>query len=73
MKEKIEYDIDRICRYCEHSSLLCDCENVLCDKKGVVSADYKCSRFAIDVMRIEPKRTKQIAPLEYVDIEDVGC
>ncbi len=69
MKQNKQYDIDEICQNCEHSAVLSDDDNVLCAKKGIVSKGYKCGKFVLDVMRIDPKRPKLTDTLEYVDID----
>ena len=69
MKKENEYDIDLICRYCEHSTELSCSDDVLCDKKGVVSAGYKCRYFAFDALKLDPKRAPKMPMLDYVDID----
>lgn len=69
MKKDAKYDIDEICRYCEHSSLLCGNDDVLCEKKGVVSPTYKCKYFAVDVIKLEPKRLRDVPSFDFVDID----
>ena len=70
MKKDVKYDIDEICRYCEHSALLSGGDDVLCDKKGVVAATHKCKYFTLDVIKLEPKRQKNVPAFEYVDIDE---
>ena len=69
MKKETEYEIDEICRYCEHSTELSCTDDVICKKRGVVSAGYKCRYFAFDALRLDPKRQKTPPTLDYVDID----
>lgn len=58
MKKKLceEYDIVKKCAFCEFASKTLDEERMLCKKKGVVHADYKCRAFQYDLMKRVPKR-----------------
>lgn len=62
--------IERICAMCEMSQRIFDEENVLCEKRGIVSATGCCRKFVYDVLKRVPPRTPKVAPLEYVNIDD---
>jgi len=47
-------EYDECCVFCENSRLLSD-GTYLCEKKGVVSPDFRCRRFYFDLMRINMK------------------
>lgn len=49
--------IDRCCSYCLHGTALEE-EQVLCSKKGVVSAYGKCLRFTYDPCKRVPAKPK---------------
>ncbi len=45
-----------VCEYCVHGRLSPDEESVLCIKKGIVSPDGKCRRYAYDPLKRKPKK-----------------
>ncbi len=50
-------DILPICAYCEHGRQIVSTNDVLCSKKGVVSAEHSCRKFRYDPFsRIPPKK-----------------
>jgi len=52
-------DIEPFCSYCIHAKPLDD-EYVSCRRHGVVSADYKCSRFKYDPLKRIPPKPKKL-------------
>ena len=69
MKSK-KYDIEEMCRTCEHAELLVDTDTVLCERKGIVRADSVCRKFIYDVLkRVPPKNNVSAPKLEFVDID----
>ena len=54
MKEK-DYDITPSCRFCENAAAIRDGETMLCSKKGVVSADFVCRKYAFDPIKRQPR------------------
>lgn len=68
-KEKInETELERFCKFCQHSSDLTDGEKLLCEKKGIVCAEYVCKKFLYDPLKREPKRFSKEIKLEYVEL-----
>lgn len=63
-------DIEKLCVLCEHSTVINDDENVLCDKHGIVLSTYHCRSFSYDPLKRIPPKIQVIAPLEYIDIDD---
>ena len=57
-------EITRVCLFCESAVPLADGESVLCEKKGVVTADYVCRGFRYDPLKRVPKPPVKIAGLE---------
>ena len=51
--------IDRSCCYCVYGTKMDD-EQILCIKKGVVSADGKCRKFEYDPCKRIPARQKAL-------------
>lgn len=47
-------EIERICAYCEHATLLAGETACVCDKRGVVRADGCCRRFRADLLKLRP-------------------
>ncbi len=68
MKRK-DIEIEKICAMCEHSEDIFDGENVLCHRKGVVPATYKCRRFSYDILKRVPPATPKVAPMDFIDID----
>lgn len=54
MKEK-DYDITPSCRFCEFAVAIRDGETMLCHKKGAVSADFVCKKYAFDPLKRQPR------------------
>ncbi len=59
---------ERFCQFCGNASPLEDDVTVLCGKKGIVRADYCCSRFTYDPLKREPARLNKEVKLDYVEI-----
>lgn len=55
MKIKNKDNIEVFCKYCEKATPLATDGKLVCAKKGVVSADYKCRRFVYDPLKRAPK------------------
>jgi len=51
--------IQRSCVYCEHGTKLND-EQILCVKKGVVSANGQCRKFSYDPCKRVPAKPKAV-------------
>ena len=56
--------IPRSCSYCLHCTVL-DGEQVLCIKKGVVSASKKCRKFTYDPCKRIPVKAKALDFTKY--------
>lgn len=53
--------ITPMCRYCEYGCRYSARDNtVLCEKKGVVSAGYKCGRFRYDPLKRVPRTAPEL-------------
>lgn len=50
-------NIARSCAYCRYSVKLSDFD-ILCSKKGIVSAERACNRFSYDPIKRVPPKTK---------------
>lgn len=59
----------RLCSLCTHA-LTIDDTHILCDKRGVVSPDYKCLRFKYDPLRRVPKPKLKVPDLLDFKIDD---
>ncbi len=53
MKKKTP-DLERMCKFCEGASALHNPDQMLCQKKGVVSATYVCRAFQYDPLKRDP-------------------
>ena len=63
MKDR-DYDIAPCCRYCEHAAAIRDGETMLCSKKGVVSAEFQCKKYAFDPLKRKPRPRPKLVRLE---------
>lgn len=62
-------DIEKVCAYCEYARDTHDSEFLVCSKKGVVHAMYKCRKFIYDPMKRVPKAPPSPPPgLEFIDL-----
>lgn len=64
MAQKLKYDIDEICAYCEYAQTLNNEEKVLCSVRGVVAAAHKCKKFRYDPLKRNPAPPVQIIGLD---------
>jgi len=60
--------IDRSCSYCLNGTFV-DEEQVLCIKKGIVSACGKCRKFKYDPCKRVPSKPKALDFRKYDDID----
>jgi len=61
-------ELERFCKFCQHSSELSDEDTMLCSKKGIVSAGFVCKKFTYDPLKREPKRLSKEVKLEFVEL-----
>lgn len=54
MKAPKTEELERICAYCEHATLLSNADACVCKKNGVVRADGTCRRFRPDLLKVQP-------------------
>ena len=55
MKKK-DSDQPRCCEYCRFASAITLTDDMLCEKKGVVSLDYVCRNFVYDPLKRRPRK-----------------
>ncbi len=67
---KKESDFEKVCALCQYASPLCEREEVLCRKYGVVAPDHTCRRFVYDPLKRVPRRP-QIIPADLPDLSDL--
>ena len=67
MSKKNNYEISKVCAYCELAECMNDKEKMLCYIKGVVNAGYKCKKFLYDPLKRSPEATQILT----VDPEDL--
>ena len=60
MGRKTKPQIDTLCKYCEMAVSLQNPDQMLCQKRGVVSAGYACRSFRYDVLKRDPGVKPQI-------------
>lgn len=60
--------IERSCQYCAHSAKLND-DQMLCTRKGIVSADGQCRKFDYDPFKRVPSKPKALDFAKY-DADD---
>ncbi len=52
-------EIEQICAYCEHGKPILGTEDIICPKKGLVKADFKCKKFVYTPLRRTPPKPLQ--------------
>lgn len=55
MKAPKAEELERICAYCEHATLLSGADVCVCKKNGVVRANGTCRRFRPDLLKFRPR------------------
>lgn len=58
MSLKKNTEIEKYCAFCELSSETIEKDNVLCQKKGIVSAGYVCRKFKYDPQKRVPAKKR---------------
>ena len=48
------------CSCCVYSKPLAGLDELSCEKKGIVSADYVCKKFSLDIMTKTAKRNRSL-------------
>jgi len=46
--------LEKICAYCEHATVIADSGVCVCKRKGAVRADGTCRRFREDLLKVKP-------------------
>lgn len=62
-------DFEKMCVYCENATIINDDSRVLCIKRGIVPATYKCRKYSYDPLKRVPPRPLTLPPIEYIDID----
>lgn len=60
MKNK-DSETPRYCEYCRFASSVSLTDDMLCEKKGVVSKEYSCRSFVYDPLKRVPRRLPAIS------------
>lgn len=68
MNEKTE-EYEKCCAFCEKGTRL-ETGDVLCREKGIVDRRAHCLRFSLDILKIEPKKQRNLPTVEPVDLDD---
>ncbi len=63
--------LEQMCKYCELAASLKDPDEMLCQKRGVVNAGYRCRLFRYDPLKRDPGAMPKIAPLLLSEDEDI--
>ena len=58
MSKNKDYEITKVCAYCELAECMNDKERMLCNINGVVNAGYKCKKFLYDPLKRSPEAPK---------------
>lgn len=61
-------EITPACAYCQRCTVLNENE-VLCAKRGVVQADFKCRKFRYDPCKRIPPKMKALDTKKYDDVD----
>ena len=46
--------IEKKCCYCEHAAPIRETTGYICKKKGIVSYNFTCKKFAFDPIKLSP-------------------
>lgn len=68
MKKK-KPELEHLCRYCERAAML-SADQMLCEKKGVVSASHHCRAFRYDPLKRDPPAPQNASPLIFVSLDE---
>ncbi len=60
MKKK-DRDIPECCEYCRFASAVSVTEDMLCEKKGIVSPEYVCRKFVYDPLKRVPRKPPELS------------
>ena len=63
--------LEKMCKYCELAASLKDPDQMLCQKRGVVNAGYRCRLFRYDPLKRDPGALPKIAPLLLPEDEEI--
>jgi len=68
MNENVENIIEKKCCYCEYASPIRETTGYICKRKGVVSYNFTCKKFAFDPIKLSPvlpAKTLQFSPEDF--------
>ena len=54
MKARQTKELERICAYCEHATLLAESNACVCAKRGIVRTNECCRRYRPDLLKLQP-------------------
>lgn len=55
MKVPQTEELERICAYCEHATLLTESNACVCAKRGIVRSNESCRRYRPDLLKLQPR------------------
>lgn len=61
---------DDICRFCLNAKFTDDEDKVICSIRGEVDSIFTCKKFAYDLLKRDPGKSRKLNPMEYIDIND---
>jgi len=67
MNENINV-IEEKCCYCEYAAPIRETNGYICKKKGIVTYNFKCRKFAFDPIKLSPvlpAKTLQFSPEDF--------
>ena len=66
--------VERVCAFCEYAISLPTSDgeenDVICEKRGVVRADYVCGKFRYDLLKRTPKDKPALSSLVAVSLDE---
>ena len=72
-KEK-DGTVERLCAFCEYATPLPTADreddDMICEKRGVVHADYVCRKFRYDLLKRAPKDKPGLGEFQAVSLDD---
>ena len=57
---KKEKDAEKYCEYCRYAVTVSLTDDMICEKRGIVSKDYSCRKFIYDPLKRMPRKLPAI-------------
>ena len=73
-KNELNDSVEHVCAFCEFAKALPTADgeenDMICEKRGVVRADYVCRKFRYDLLKRAPMEKPRLGELRAVALDD---